>query len=139
MWGSASKELRDEYFYKIESHWGILCYCQNHWKADMLAMLRYSPWYRHYSSKANKEQSRIPKERAAKRSKTAVIDVDMAYAPEPEAQASPSGTPMPENPVEDFDNTPSGPSPQVEQGVQQSGSKTGSKPRARRVTRKDPL
>ena len=42
-WGNASKELRDEYFYEMESHWGILCYCQNHWKANTLATLAYSP------------------------------------------------------------------------------------------------
>jgi hypothetical protein len=59
-WGDASKELRDEYWHELESHWGILCYCQNHWKADMLAMLTYSPWYRYYSSKVNKKQATIP-------------------------------------------------------------------------------
>jgi len=124
----------------MESHWGVLHYCQNHWKADMLATLGYSPWYRHFSSKANREQPTLPKERAAKRSKTAVIDVDLVHTPEPEAQAGPLGTPTPENlPVEDSDNTPSGPSPRGEQGMQQTGSKTRSKPRARRVVRTDPL
>ena len=63
----------------------------------------------------------------------------MAHAPKPEAQASPSDTLTPENPVKDFDNTPLGSSPQVEQGMQQSGSKTESKPRARQVTWKDSL
>jgi len=139
-WGDASKELRDEYFYEMESHWGVLRYCQNHWKADTLATLAYSPWYRHFSSKAKKEQATIPNERAAKWSKNAVNDVAMAHTPEPEAQAGPSGTPTPENlPVEDSDETPLDPSPRVEQGTQQTGSKTGSKPRARRVVRKDPL
>ena len=139
-WGDASKELRDEYLYEMESHWVVLRYCQNHWKADMLAMLAYSPWYRHYISKMNKEQPASPKERAAKRSKTAVIDVDVVHTPEPEAWAGPSGNPTPDNlQAEDSDDTPSGPSPQVEQGTQLTSSKTGSRPQARRVTCKDPL
>ena len=61
-WGDASKELRDEYLHEMESHWGVLQYCQSHWKADTLATLAYSPWYRYYSVKMNKEQSQIPEE-----------------------------------------------------------------------------
>jgi len=108
----------------------------------MLATLAYSPWYRYYSSKADKKQATIPNGRVAKRSKTAVDDVALAHAPEPEAQAGPLGIPTPENlPVEGSDDAPSVPSPRVEQSIQQTGSKTGSMsmPRARRVVRKDPL
>ena len=123
----------------MESHWGILRHCQNHWKADLLATITYSPWYHYYTSKSNKVQPTIPGERVAKRSKTAINNVNMVHAPEPEAQAGPLGTLTPENLVEDIDDAPLGPSPQVEQGVQQAGSKTRSKPRVRRVTWMDPL
>jgi hypothetical protein len=138
-WGDASKELQDEYLYEMESHWGVLRYCQNHWKADILATLAYSPWYRHYNAKMTREQSQIPKERESKRYKTAVSEVDVVHTPEPDAQASPLGTPTPEGLVEDSDDAPSAPSPQVEQSIRQTGDKTGSRPRARRVIRKNPL
>ena len=123
----------------MESHWGVLHHCQNHWKADLLATITYSLWYHYYTSKSNKAQPTIPGERAAKRSKTAINNIDMVHTPEPEAQPGPLGTPMQENRVEDFNDTPSGPSAQVEQGMQQTSSKSGSRPRARRVAQKDPL
>ena len=69
----------------MESHWGILRHCQNHWKADLLAMIAYSPWYRYYTSQSNKVQPTIPSKRAAKQSKTAINDVDMVHALKPEA------------------------------------------------------
>jgi hypothetical protein len=122
----------------MESHYSVLHHCQNHWKADLLATITYSSWYHYYTSKMNKEQLTIPKKQAAKRSKTVVNDIDIAHAPEPEVEGL-LGTPTPENLVKDLDNAPSGPSPQVKQGMQQTGNKNGTKPRARRVVQKDPL
>ncbi len=55
----------------------------------------------------------------------------MVHALEPDAQAGSLGTLTPEDLVENVDDAPSGPSPQVKQGMQQAGSKTGSKPRVR--------
>jgi hypothetical protein len=75
----------------------------------------------------------------AKQSKTAINNIDMVHTSEPEAQPGPLGTLTQENLVEDFDDTPSGPSAQVKQGMQQTGSKSRSRPRARRVAQKDPL
>ena len=84
----------------------------------------------YYTSKMNKEQPTIPKEQAAKQSKTAVNNVDMAHAPKHEVEG-PLGTPTPETLVENLNDAPSGPSPQVEQGVQQTGNKNRTKPRVR--------
>jgi hypothetical protein len=61
-WGDALKELQDEYFYEMELHWGVLRHCQNHWKANLLATIAYSPWYCYYTSKSNKAQPTIPGE-----------------------------------------------------------------------------
>jgi len=105
----------------------------------MLATLAYSPWYHYYSSKANKKQATIPNGQVAKRPKTALDDITLVHTPEPEAQAGPLGTPTPENLVDDLDNATSDPFPQVVEGIQQTGDKTRSRPRARRVTCKNPL
>jgi len=86
----------------------------------------------------NKEQPIIPKEQAAKWSKTAVNNVDMAHTPKPEVEG-PLDTPMPENLVKDLGDAPTGPSPQAKQGIQQTSNKNRTKPRARQVVQKDPL
>jgi hypothetical protein len=87
----------------------------------------------------NREQSQVPKERASKWYKTTVSEVNMVHTPKPDAQAGPLGTPTPEDLVEDSEDTLLGPSPQVKQAMQQTSSKSGSRPRARQVTQKDPL
>jgi hypothetical protein len=87
----------------------------------------------------NREQSQVSKEQASKQYKTAVSEVDMVHTPEPDTQAGPLGTLTPKDLVEDSKDTLLGPSPPVEQAIQQTGSKSGSRPRVRQVTWKDPL
>jgi hypothetical protein len=137
-WGEAPRELRDDYIREMETHWDVLRYCENHWKADAIATAVYSPWYNGPLKKANanKNQTNITEERATKRAKMAGDNIDKDHAPGPRVQASASGTAPPENPILDLGNTPS---LGVELDVQQMSGKAGSKPKARPVARKDPL
>jgi hypothetical protein len=41
-WGQATKEVHMEYSRKMESEYHILRLCNNHWKANALAMAIYS-------------------------------------------------------------------------------------------------
>jgi len=98
----------------------------------------YSPWYNGPLKKvtANKTQSNITEERAAKRAKTTGDDIDKGRAPSLEVQASASSTALTENAIQDLGNTPS---LGAEQDVQQMGRTSASKPKARPLARKDPL
>lgn len=119
----------------METRWEVLRYCENHWKADAVATAVYSPWYNGPLKKANanKNQSNITEERAAKRAKMVVDDIDKDHAPGPEVQASVSGTARARNPIRDLDDT-------LSLGVEQEiGGKSRSKPKARPLARKDPL
>jgi hypothetical protein len=85
-WGDASKEVRDEFCYEMESKFGVLRYCDNHWKVHTLATSIYSQWYRSFDKKrhaAKKENEEPP----TKKIRTGDDDVDYPQSPQHEGPA----------------------------------------------------
>ena len=62
----------------MEKNWLVLCYCNNHWKANTLTTSIYSQWYKHYhkkmlaDAKENKLKDSEPVRKKAKM--TIVVD-----------------------------------------------------------------
>ena len=48
-WGNATKDVRKQYYYEMESEFYLLCLCDNHWKSQAITTTIYSQWRRHVS------------------------------------------------------------------------------------------
>jgi hypothetical protein len=80
-WGNATKAIREEFYYEMESKFYVLCLCDNHWKSQTIAMTIYSQWHGNFVKKheAVKEEDNSDDEPAMKRLKVAKTD----SSPEP--------------------------------------------------------
>jgi hypothetical protein len=50
-WGKASLEARNLYHLELERHWGLLQFCENYWKVDVLTMAHYLQQYLKYKQR----------------------------------------------------------------------------------------
>jgi hypothetical protein len=50
-WGDMTMSVKQDYIRDMELKWGILQYCENHWKANAIATLIYSQWYHTYNKR----------------------------------------------------------------------------------------
>jgi hypothetical protein len=114
-WGDIDKGTKDNYLYKMENKWTILCYCNNHWKANVIATMIYSQWYHTYNKKMKgvKEEDVSCDEHVSKKHKTMTEVTDNAHSPSPHPQAERVATSMPDAP--EVENIADGPSFQLEQ------------------------
>ena len=50
-WGDASNEIREQYYYEMESKFYLLRLCDNHWKSQAIATGICSQWYGYFVKK----------------------------------------------------------------------------------------
>jgi hypothetical protein len=86
-WGDASKDLRDEYCHEMESKFGVLRYCDNHWKAHTLATSIYSQWYRSFDKKRHTVTKDEDEEPPTKKIRPGDNDIDYPQSSQHEGPA----------------------------------------------------
>ena len=69
-WGSASRDIKNEFVHILESEYFWIRLCKNHWKAEMVATNHYSQWYkvaypRKVAEDAKKLADKLAAEKAA--------------------------------------------------------------------------
>ena len=97
-WGDAPLEVRDRYCHEMESAFMVLRYCDNHWKAHMVATSIYSQWYHRFHNKnlkkhqGIKEEPALQDEPARKKNKTDISSnlgrMDDSQPPHSEGQSN---------------------------------------------------
>ncbi|KAI9433274.1 hypothetical protein H4582DRAFT_2082423 [Lactarius indigo] len=69
-WGNTLKDIRENYYFEMESKFYVLRLCENHWKSQAIATAIYSQWYNRFVKKrgcAVKSEGDTGEEPAAKR------------------------------------------------------------------------
>ena len=125
----------------METRWPVLRYCENHWKAQRIAIDNYPQWYKTYSRKKLGEEEKTSDEPAQKKRRTMIEDdenTQLRSESETNARGGSMSEGVDENMDEYLDSNTSTPFPvgQDDQEVPRGGS---SRPRARPLTRTDPL
>ncbi|KAH9074394.1 hypothetical protein EDB83DRAFT_2516214 [Lactarius deliciosus] len=49
-WGDASKNIRENYYFEMESEFYVLRLCDNHWKSQAIATSIYSQWHGRFAT-----------------------------------------------------------------------------------------
>jgi hypothetical protein len=80
-WGKATMDLEDWYTSEMERWWPVLWYCENHWKAQRIAINNYPQWYKTYSKNKSGEIGKKSDEPALKKQKTILEDNENGQLP----------------------------------------------------------
>jgi hypothetical protein len=103
-WTDASREVRNEYFREMEEQYEVLWYCDNHWKANKLAMTFYSIWLTRHNKKGMKSQKDNPHEgRLNKKARTTNTDSEDKFRGSPKPDGQTTRRVVSHNPTEDID------------------------------------
>ena len=137
-WGEAMMDLEDRYTSKIERRWPVLRYCENHWKAQRIAIDNYPQWYKTYSKKKSGEEGKKSDKPAPKKHKTIHEDDENGQSP-PQSEINADGQTL-EDEDEDEDEDTNARTPfSVREDDQEEPRGGSSRPQARLLTRRDPL
>ena len=131
-WSDAPRSLIDEYSRDMEEHWPVLQYCANHWKANHIATLAYSQWYKYYHRKISANQVTEQKGPAQKKLKKTVDSDDNDIQMDPETDTTHDSD------ASDEDRSTTLPS-QLDKDIREGPTRDTSRPRARPLRLGDPL
>jgi hypothetical protein len=129
-WRDSSREVQDKYIRDMEKKWPVLCYCENHWKANTLVTSIYSQWYKRYHKKmvADAKENKLDDSEPVRKKARTAIEADDSSSSESESESdcnmdSLSSAPVPQ----DEETSDTRPSP----NRQNRPSQGASRPRAR--------